>query len=99
MSKSGAEEDQANYDAYADILILQYKVQTIYLYPDIATPDLETYIGTTGISMIGTVSPEQRPGRLGDDDPAGCDQGDPKCLARAGQRAGRGDGSIAPWPG
>ena len=57
----GADEDKANYDAYADILMLQYKVQTIYLYPDIATPDLETYIGTTGTSMIGTVSPEQRP--------------------------------------
>src|SRR6266508_2609851 len=57
----GAYEDKANYDAYADILMLQYKVQTIYLYPDIATPDLETYIGTTGTSMIGTVSPEQRP--------------------------------------
>jgi hypothetical protein len=56
-----AEEDQANYDAYADILILQYKVGTIYLYPDIAIPDLSTYIGTTGTSMIGTVSPEQRP--------------------------------------
>jgi hypothetical protein len=57
----GAEEDPANYDAYADILILQYKVQTIYLYPDIAIPDLTTYIGTTGVSMIGTLSPEQRP--------------------------------------
>jgi hypothetical protein len=57
----GAEEDPANYDAYADILILQYKVLTIYLYPDIATPDLMNYIGTTGVSMIGTVSPEQRP--------------------------------------
>ncbi len=57
----GADEDKANYDAYADILMLQYKVQTIYLYPDIATPDLETYIGTTVTSMIGTVSPEQHP--------------------------------------
>src|SRR6266496_719125 len=35
----GADEDKANYHAYADILILQYKVQTIYLYPDIATSD------------------------------------------------------------
>jgi hypothetical protein len=41
--------------------MLQYKVQTIYLYPDIATPDLMTYIGTTGVSMIGTVTPAQRP--------------------------------------
>jgi hypothetical protein len=57
----GADEDKANYNAYADILMLQYKVQTIYLYPDIVTPDLETYIGTTGTSMIGTITPEQRP--------------------------------------
>jgi hypothetical protein len=57
----GAEEDPANYDAYADILMLQYKVQTIYLHPDIATSDLMTYIGTTGAYMIGTVTPEQRP--------------------------------------
>ena len=57
----GAEEDPANYDAYADILILQYKVQTIFLYPDIATSDLMNYIGTTGVYMIGTKTPEERP--------------------------------------
>jgi len=57
----GAEEDPANYDAYADILMLQYKVSTIYLYPDIATTDLMTYIGTTGTSMIGTKTPEEQP--------------------------------------
>jgi hypothetical protein len=57
-----ADEEKANYNAYADILILQYKVNTIYLHPDIATTDLATYIGTTGVSMIGTVLPEQRPG-------------------------------------
>jgi len=56
-----AEEDKSHYNAYADILIIQYKVGTIYLHPDIATADLENYIGTTGTSMIGTVSPEQRP--------------------------------------
>ena len=56
-----AEEDKANYDAYADVLILQYKVQTVYLYPDIAVPELYTYIGTTGTSMIGAISPEDRP--------------------------------------
>ena len=56
-----AEEDPANYDAYADILILQYKVGTIFLHPDIATTDLETYIGTTGVYMIGTETPEQLP--------------------------------------
>jgi hypothetical protein len=42
-------------------LILQYKVGTIFLHPDIATADLETYIGTTGTYMIGTETPEQLP--------------------------------------
>ena len=56
-----ADEDKNHYNAFSDILILQYKVRTIYLYPDIATLDIETYIGTTGTLMIGTVTPEQRP--------------------------------------
>jgi hypothetical protein len=56
------DEDHANYDAYADILILQYKVRTIYLYPDIAIPELVNYIGTTGTSMIGARTPEEQPG-------------------------------------
>jgi hypothetical protein len=54
-------EDVNNYDAYADILMSQYKVNNIFLYPDIYTQDLATYIGTTGTNMIGTISPEQRP--------------------------------------
>jgi hypothetical protein len=57
----GADEDKNNYDAYADILMMQYKVRTIYVHPDIYTEDLVTYIGTTGASMIGTITPEQRP--------------------------------------
>jgi hypothetical protein len=56
-----AEEDVNNYHAYADILMLQYKVNTIFIYPDVYTEDLVTYIGTTGTSMIGTISPTQRP--------------------------------------
>jgi len=56
-----AEEDVSHYNAFADILILQYKVGTIYLHPDIVTSDLITYIGTTGVFMIGTETPEQRP--------------------------------------
>jgi hypothetical protein len=56
-----AEEDVNNYDAYADILILQYKVRTIFIHPEIYTQDLVDYIGTTGTSMIGTMSPEQIP--------------------------------------
>jgi hypothetical protein len=57
----GAEEDPANYDAYADYLLQNFKVETIYLYPDVATQELMTYIGTTGMYTIGTVSPEPRP--------------------------------------
>ncbi|MEP6896734.1 MAG: hypothetical protein ABI986_14110 [Chloroflexota bacterium] len=56
-----ATEEKKNYNAYSDILMSQFKVRTIYLYPDIATLDLETYIGTTGALMIGTQTPEQLP--------------------------------------
>jgi len=55
------DEDKKNYGAYADILISKYKVRTIYLYPDIVTPDVETYIGTTGTLMIGTQTPDPLP--------------------------------------
>lgn len=53
-----ADEDPANYDAYADVLMLQYEVDTIYLHPDIAIPELYTYIGTTGVTMIGAATPQ-----------------------------------------
>lgn len=56
-----AEEDKSHYNAFADILILQYKVGTIFIHPDVATTDVQTYIGTTGVYMIGTKTPEQRP--------------------------------------
>jgi hypothetical protein len=55
------DEDKARYGPYADYLIIQRKVQTLFLYPDVATLDLETYIGTTGALMIGTQTPEQLP--------------------------------------
>jgi hypothetical protein len=56
-----ADVDVNTYNAYADILILQHKVNTIYIHPDVYTEDLANYIGTTGTSMIGTISPEQIP--------------------------------------
>ena len=94
-----ADEDKANYDAYADILMLQYKVQTIYLYPDIATPDLETYIGTDRHIHDRDRKPGTAPRGLGDDDPTGYHQGDLECLARPGGRQRRHYGPIAPRPG
>ena len=56
-----ADQEKNTYNAYADILMLQYKVRTIYIYPDVYTEDLATYIGTTGTSSMSTVSPVQRP--------------------------------------
>lgn len=56
-----ADEDKANYNAYADVLMLQYKVRTIFIAPQIYTNDLVNYIGTTGTNMIGTISPGQLP--------------------------------------
>ena len=55
------DEKEENYDAYADILILRFKARTIFLHPGIAISDLVTYVGTTGVYMIGTIAPEQRP--------------------------------------
>lgn len=57
----GADQDVSAYSAFADILILQYKVGTIYIHPGIYTQDLVNYIGTTGTYMIGTTRPEQIP--------------------------------------
>lgn len=57
-----SEEDPARYGPYADYLIIQREVDTLFVYPDVATPDLLTYIGTTGALLIGTSTPEERPG-------------------------------------
>lgn len=54
-------EDVNNFDAFADVLIQKYQVQTLLIHPGIQTQDLVDYIGTTGVSMIGTNTPEQRP--------------------------------------
>lgn len=56
-----ADEDPTRYSAYADYLILQREVDTIYVYPDVATPELLNYIGTTGASLIGVSAPDPLP--------------------------------------
>ena len=55
------DEDPTRFGAYADVLILQRKVGMIYVYPSIATNDLLTYIGTTGVWSIADAMPNQRP--------------------------------------
>jgi len=54
-----SDEDPARYGAYADFLVIQRKVRTVYLYPSIATPDLLAYLDSTGILMISPVDPQQ----------------------------------------
>lgn len=56
-----ADADPATYNAYADVLILQRKVGMIYVYPSLATNDLLTYIGTTGVWSMADALPLQRP--------------------------------------
>ena len=46
----------------ADYLILQREVDTLFVYPAVADPDLLTYIGTTGALLIGASTPDERPG-------------------------------------
>jgi hypothetical protein len=53
-------EAKANYGGYATYLI-QKKVNTIYLYPDIAIKELTDYLSSIGTPIIGTVLPNPRP--------------------------------------
>lgn len=57
-----ADEQKARYPAYADILIVQRKVDTVYLYPDITVKELTDYLSTTGTNMIGSAPPNPKPG-------------------------------------
>jgi hypothetical protein len=56
------DEVKSHYPAYADVLIVQHKVDTIYLYPDITVKELTDYLSTTGTNMIGTSLPVPKPG-------------------------------------
>jgi hypothetical protein len=55
-------EDVALHGGYANVLINDRDVDSIYIYPSIATDDLLTYVGTQGVLMIGTSLPASRPG-------------------------------------
>ena len=47
------DEDPANYGGYAVYLIQRRKVNYIYVYPDVATPELLAYIGSSGAVQMG----------------------------------------------
>jgi hypothetical protein len=48
-----AEEDPANYGGYPVYLIQQREVDFLYIYPDVASPELLAYIGTLGAMQVG----------------------------------------------
>lgn len=56
-----ADEAKNHYPAYADLLILQRKVYTVYVYPDVAIQELMDYLGTTGTQIIGVSLPDPKP--------------------------------------
>ena len=57
-----ADEKPANYGGYANVLINDRKVYSLYIYPSLANADFLSYIGTQGVYLIGTSMPDPRPG-------------------------------------
>ena len=47
------EEDPANYGGYPVYLIQQRQADFLYIYPDVASPELLAYIGTLGAVQVG----------------------------------------------
>jgi len=57
-----ADESPDRYGGYANVLIVERKVYALYVYPDLATDEFLSYIGTQGVMIIGASMPESRPG-------------------------------------
>lgn len=57
-----AEEDPLTYNAYSDFLILQRQVETMYIAPQFATPELLTYLSSSGILVVSDMSPSRKYG-------------------------------------
>lgn len=52
-----ADAKPAEYNAYADYLIVQKKVEMLFIQAGLDTPELLQYLSTVGVLMIGTQSP------------------------------------------
>lgn len=50
------EELRENYGGYAVYLIQQREVEFVFLYPDIATPELIAYVGSSGGVQVGAAA-------------------------------------------
>jgi hypothetical protein len=57
-----SDEDPGRYGGYANYLVGDRKVYTLYIYPSLASPDFLTYVGSTGVQIIGDSMPSPRPG-------------------------------------
>jgi hypothetical protein len=57
-----ADESPDRYGGYANALIVERKVYALYVYPDLASPDFLSYIGTQGAMIIGSAMPDAHPG-------------------------------------
>jgi hypothetical protein len=58
-----SDEDPSRYGGYANVLINDRKVDAMYIYPSLATPEFLDYVGTTGVLLIGANRPgATRPG-------------------------------------
>lgn len=56
-----ASEDKSNYSGYANYLINDRKVYTLYVYPTLANDDFMAYLGTTGVQIMGNATPNPKP--------------------------------------
>ncbi len=54
-------EDPKNYGGYANYLISQRLVNTLYIYPDLEVQSFMDYLGTTGVQIIGVTTPNPKP--------------------------------------
>lgn len=57
-----ADEQPSRYGGYANVLLNDRDVDTIYIYPSLANAEFLSYAGTTGALLIGTNMPDPRPG-------------------------------------
>lgn len=55
-----ADAKPSEYGAYADFLIVQKKVETLFIQAGLDTPELLQYLATVGVLMIGTQSPAKK---------------------------------------
>ena len=57
-----ADESPTRYGGYANVLINDRDVDTLYIYPSLLDKEFLAYAGTTGALLIGTSMPDTRPG-------------------------------------